>query len=154
MAAARTLVADTRAAVARKGQNTLAGLRAQGFFSIGDELTGTTHYTKVQLRNDAHNLEPDYVEEFAVRNGQVVAAMYVLGVGMTMDNVPDIAGNWTMWHDHILSYRSNNPNSDDYLRLGGPYIRHGAPTLHVWLQKNRCDPFAGADTGTMTGSCI
>jgi hypothetical protein len=152
--AARKLVADTRAAVKRKGQNTLAGLMAQGFFSIGDEATGTTHYTKNALRNDAHNLEPDYVEEFAVRSGRVVAAMYVLGVGMSMDNVPDIAGNWTMWHDHVLNWQSNNPNSPAYYRLGGLYSRREPPMLHVWLEKNACGPFAGTDAGAMSGSCV
>jgi hypothetical protein len=153
-AAARKLVADTRAAVARKGQTTLAGLMAQGFFSIGDELSGTTHYTKVALRNDNHNLEPDYVEEYAVRNGQVVAAMYVLGVGMGMDNVPDIAGTWTMWHDHVLPWQSNNPSSRAYYRLGGMFSRREPPMLHVWLKKNSCGPFAGTDAGAMSGSCI
>lgn len=153
-AAARKLVADTRAAVARKGQNTLAGLLAQGFFSIGDEITGTTHYTKNSLRNDNHNMEPDYVEEFAVRGGRVVAAMYVLGVGMTMNNVPDIAGNWTMWHDHVLSWQSNNPNARGYYRLGGAFVRQEPPMLHVWLQKNACGPFAGTDAGGMSGSCV
>jgi len=153
-AAARQLIADTRAAVARKGQNTLAGLTAQGFFSIGDELTGTTHYTKNALRNDSHNLDPNYVEEYAVRNGQVVAAMYVLSVGMTMDNVPDIAGNWTMWHDHVLGWMSSNPNSPLYYRLGGAFTRREPPMLHVWLRKNACGPFAGTDGGMMSGSCI
>jgi len=153
-AAARKLIADTRAAVAGKGQNTLAGLMAQGFFSIGDELTGTTHYTRNDLRNDNHNLEPGYVEEYAVRNGRVVAAMYVLGIGMGMDNVPDIAGNWTMWHDHVLNWQSNNPSARGYYRLGGMFSRRESPMLHVWLERNACGPFAGTDSGAMSGSCI
>jgi hypothetical protein len=153
-AMARKLIADTRAAVRRNGQNTLAGLMAQGFFSIGDELTGTTHYTKNQLRNDSYNLDPAHVEEYAVRNGRVVAAMYVLGVGMGMDNVPDIAGNWTMWHDHVLAFQSNNPASPAYYRLGGAFTRREPPMLHVWLERNSCGPFAGTDGGAMTGSCV
>jgi hypothetical protein len=153
-AAARKLVADTRAAVARMRQNTLAGLMSQGFFSIGDGITGTTHYTKNSVRNDSYNLDPDHVEEYAVRNGRVVAAMYVLGVGMTMDNVPDIAGNWTMWHDHVLTWQSNNPNSPAYYKLGGMFSRREPPMLHVWLEKNACGPFAGTDSGAMSGSCV
>jgi hypothetical protein len=153
-AAARKLVADTRAAVARMRQNTLAGLMSQGFFSIGDGITGTTHYTKNSVRNDSYNLDPDHVEEYAVRNGRVVAAMYVLGVGMTMDNVPDIAGNWTMWHDHVLTWQSNNPNSPAYYKLGGMFSRREPPMLHVWLEKNDCGPFAGTDAGAMSGSCV
>ena len=60
--------------------------------------------------------------------------MCILSNGMTMDNVPDIAGNWTMWHAHDLPWQSNNQFTDAYWRLGGSYWRHTAPMLHVWLE--------------------
>ena len=57
-----------------------------------------------------------------------------------------------IYHDHVLPYRSDDINSDDYFRLGGPYSRHDSPMIHVWLEPNRCGPFAGAGVGE--GSCI
>jgi hypothetical protein len=157
-AAARKLVTDTRAAVKRQGRDTLAGLIAQGFFSIGDAVTGYNHYTRVDLRTDQYNLDPEHVEEFAVKNGRVVAAMYVLSPGMTMDNVPDIAGEWTMWHSHVLSWRGNNPKTKAYYQLFGAYSRQEPPMIHTWLVPNDCGPFAGTTifgvSGGMEGACL
>jgi hypothetical protein len=157
-AMARKIIADTRAAVKAQNRDTVAGLISQGFFSIGDGITGTTHYTKVQLRTDQYNVDPQRVEEFAVQNGRVVAAMYVLSPGMTMDNVPDIAGSWTMWHSHVLAWQGNNPNTQAYYKLFGPYSRQEPPMFHVWLVPNDCGPFAGTAifgvVGGMSGSCM
>jgi len=153
-AAARKLIADTRAGAKRHGQDSLANLKAQGYISIGDEATGTTHYVKPPYHTDQYNLDPDHIEEFAIRGGRVVAAMYILSNGMTMDNMPDIAGNWTMWHAHDLPWQSNNQFVDAYWHLGGRYWRHTAPMLHVWLEYNKCGPFTGTDGAGMTGSCV
>jgi hypothetical protein len=157
IARAEKLVADTKAAVQRQGLNSVAGLRRAGFFSIGDEMTGTTHYVHNQRHYDGRELDPEAIEAFAVRrvNGveTVIAAMYILENGKTMADVPDIAGNWTVWHDHNLPFQSNNPREDAYYKLGGRYMRQTAPMLHVWLVDNPCGPFAGTDTRNMTGSC-
>jgi len=152
-AGAKRLIADTRAAAARHGQTTLAGLIAQGYISIGDEITGTTHYVKPAYHYDQYNLDPDHVEAYAVRMGRPVAAMYILSNGTDETDIPDVAGNWTMWHNHTLSWQSNNQYSPGYYRLGGMFVRKTASMLHVWLTKHNCGPFAGTDVGGMTGSC-
>jgi len=153
-AAARALIADTRAAAQRLGQTTVAGLIAQGFISIGDEVTGTTHYVKPSYHYDNGELDPNHIEAYAIRGGRPVAAMYILSNGKTTADVPDVAGNWTEWHLHTnLMWMSNNPCSTGYYRMGGLAHHVTAPMLHVWLQKHNCGPFAGTDVGGMSGSC-
>jgi hypothetical protein len=150
---ARKLVADTRAAVKASGLGSVAALRAKGYISIGDEMTGTTHYVMPKYHYDAYELNPQYIEAFAVQKGQVVAAMYILSNGKTESDIPDIAGNVTMWHNHTLPFRSNNQTDPNYYRLGGSFMRKTAPMLHAWLVPNKCGAFAGTDTANMTGSC-
>jgi len=150
---ANKLIADTKASAQRQGLTTLAGIRAAGYISIGDEMTGTTHYVMPKYHYDGKELDPNAIESFAVRQGKPVAAMYILENGDTMANVPDVAGNWTMWHLHTLPFRSSNPRENGYYQLGGRYRRTTAPMLHVWLVDNPCGPFAGTDTTNMTGSC-
>jgi hypothetical protein len=147
------LIRRTRAAVRAQGV-TLRKLQDQGFINNGDGI----HWIKPDYARDGLELNPDYVESFVVRGGQVQAAMYSLNLGKTMDDVPDLAGNWTQWHAHNLAYQSNNPNTDEYFKLGGfppgtrGYFRDTAPMIHVWLVPNACGPFAG--TEREEGSCI
>jgi hypothetical protein len=150
---ARKFVADTRAAVKASGLGSVAALRAKGYISIGDEMTGTTHYVMPKYHYDANELNPQTIEAFAVQKGQVVAAMYILSNGKTESDIPDIAGNVTMWHNHTLPFRSNNQTDPNFYRLGGAFMRKTAPMLHVWLVPNKCGAFAGTDTANMTGSC-
>jgi hypothetical protein len=152
-AAAKKFVTDTRAAVRRMGLTTPAALTRAGYFTIGDAATGTNHFVMNKYHYDSFNLDPNHVEAFAVRNGRVVAAMYILSNGSTAKEIPDLAGNWTQWHNHTLPFRSNIPTSDDYYRLGGRYTRVTAPMLHVWVTANSCGPFTGTDNMNMTGSC-
>jgi hypothetical protein len=153
--AAMDLVNRTRAANARNGENTVQGLLAKGFFSIGDEMTGTTHYVHNQRHYDGKELDPMAVEAYAARGGRLIAAMYILENGKAMSNIPNIAGNWTKWHDHVLPFQSANPRDDGYYKLGfrGGVSRRTSPMLHVWLVDNPCGPFAGTDNVNMTGSC-
>jgi hypothetical protein len=149
-AAALKFVDETRAAVKADGI-TFAKLQSLHYVGIGD----TVHYVKPEnVRADIEDhqyLNPHRVEAFTVFGGKIVAAMYILA-GAEMTDVPDIAGSWTIYHDHVLPYRSDDINSDDYFRLGGPYSRHDSPMIHVWLEPNKCGPFAGAGVGE--GSCI
>jgi hypothetical protein len=147
--AAWDLIVKTRRAV---GNISVATLMARGYFTIGDAATGTNHYVNRPYHYDQYNLDPNHVEAFAVRGGRVVAAMYILSNGMTAKDVPDIAGNWTQWHDHTLPFRSNNPTVNGYYQLGGAYMRQTAPMLHVWLVPNSDGPFAGTDNMNMTGA--
>jgi hypothetical protein len=149
-AAALKWVDDTRAAVKADGL-TLATIQQMHYINIGDGV----HYVKPEYTRDEFYLDPHHIESFAVFGGQLAAAMYVYnpkGIDTTMDDVPDIAGSWTMWHDHVLPYKSDDPMNDDFFRLGGPYRRHDSPMIHAWLQPNKCGPFASAGVGE--GSCI
>jgi len=149
-AAALKWVDDTRKAVQEDGW-TVQKLVANHYVGIGDGI----HYVKPEYTRDEFYLDPHHIEAFAVFNGKPAAAMFIYNpklLDTTMDDVPDIAGNWTMWHDHVLPYRSNDPTNDDYFRLGGPYSRHDPPMIHVWFEPNRCGPWASAGVGE--GSCI
>jgi hypothetical protein len=140
----------TRKAV-KDANLTVAKLQQMHYINIGDGV----HWVKPEYTRDELQLEPTAVESFAVFGGQIAAAMYVYnpkGLNTTVNDVPDIAGTWTMWHNHVLPYRSNDPMSDDFFRLFGPYTRTDSPMVHVWLQPNKCGPFASAGVGE--GSCI
>ena len=161
IARANKLVADTKASVQRQGL-TVAMLRntnQSGFVSIGDAMTGVEHFVHPARHYDGKEFDPSAIEAFAVKrvNGveTIVAAMYIMENGKTMNDTPDIAGDWTMFHDHVLSFRSSNPRDPGYYQLafGGGFSRRTAPMLHVWLVDNPCGPFAGTDTRNMTGSC-
>jgi hypothetical protein len=154
-AAALKWVDETRAAVKEDGW-TVAKLVANHYISIGDGI----HYVKPEYTRDDFELDPHHIEAFAVFNGKPAAAMYIYNpkrLDTTMADVPDIAGNWTIWHGHDLPYKSDDPNNDDSFRLGADkngvvHMRHDPPMIHVWFQPNKCGPWASAGVGE--GSCI
>jgi hypothetical protein len=145
----------TRAALKEDGI-TAAKLPGLGYINIGDGV----HWVKPEFTGDTSYLDPHRIESYAVFGGQIAAAMYVYnpkGVNTTLNDVPDIAGNWTMFHGHQLPYRSADPNSPDFFRLGaGPdgvmHWRSDSPMIHVWYKPNKCGPWASAGVGE--GSCI
>jgi len=156
-AAALKWVDETRAAVKADGLTSLSGaqltakLQSLHYVAICDGV----HWVKPEYTRDDIFLDGHHVESFAVFGGQIAATMYVYnskGLNTTLNDVPDIAGNWTMWHGHVLPYRSNDPTKDDFFRLGGPYVRTDSPMIHVWLHPNKCGPWASAGVGE--GSCI
>jgi hypothetical protein len=158
--AALKWVDDTRAAVKAQGLADLRGAALTKKFEelhyipIGDYM----HWVKPEFTVDEHFLDPTHVEVFTVTGGKITAAMFVYnpkGEQTTMADVPDIAGNWTQWHGHRLPYASNDPTSDDYhkLKFFPPnFVRDDQPMIHVWLEPNRCGPWASAGVGE--GSCI
>ena len=148
--AALKWVDDTRKAVQEQGL-TVEKIKAMHYINIGDGI----HYVKPEYARDDKHLDPYAIESFAVFGGKIAAAMYVYnpkGLETTLDDVPDIAGSWTMWHGHRLPYQSDDPMDDKYFKLGGPYVRNDSPMIHVWLQPNKCGPWASAGVGE--GSCI
>ena len=97
-------------------------------------------------------MNPDGTREF-------ITVMYILPTGSTMDDVPDIAGNLTLWHDHDnlcfdpATSRLSGIFVNGVCRPGGVHVQT-APMLHVWVTPNPCGPFAGTDPSNMTGSCV
>jgi hypothetical protein len=146
-AAAIDFIRRTRAAVKEQGL-TLEKLKAMHYININDGV----HWIKPEYARDEFEFDPNRIEAFAVVNGELRAAMYTMQKGKTMDDAPDIAGNWTQFHNHYLPYQSNDFNTDEYFKLGGPNWRTTAPMLHVWLVKHPCGPFAG--TNRAEGSCL
>jgi hypothetical protein len=165
-AAAENLIARNRQANAVRFATT-AQARAAGFISIGDEMSGVAHYEHPQWRRDGRELDVNYPEALVYKSatGRLQTVMYILEPGKTMNDVPDIAGNLTVWHGHgDLCWKSSNPDDPNYLKLdgvnvggrcvGGGVLRVEPPMLHVWIVDNPCGPFAGTDPGNRTGSCV
>ena len=132
-----------------------ATAEADGFRSIGDAVTGDEHYVNVDYFTDEHILNPDYPESLVYQpdgNGgkKLVAAMYMLEPGKTLDEVPDIGGKLTQWHIHnnlcftaegrVAGLRPSNGECSAGLNGGSQ-----APMIHVWIQPHPCGPFAALD---------
>jgi hypothetical protein len=152
--AAKRLIETTRAAVTARFPDQ-ASLLAAGYRSIGDGLvTPYDHFIKAEYLNDGRELDRDRVESIVMERTptgwRVASAMYILDVGKTMDDVPDVAGELTVWHDHqnLCWDRSG-------LRLAGLLVNGRCfpagtlqptpPMLHVWLADHPCGPFAGIE---------
>jgi hypothetical protein len=130
-----------------------ASLQEAGFVSIGDGRTGWEHYIHVGRIADPRVVDPDDIESVVLKvnpdgTKEVVSAMYLLPFGTTMDDVPDIAGDLTEWHDHqdlcwegarvvaTLDAEGNCPRGE---------FRPTQPMLHVWVVDHPCGPFAGIE---------
>jgi hypothetical protein len=95
---------------------------------------------------------------YEIRNGKktLVAAMYMLNVGDTFADVPDIGGPLTQWHVHNDLCLADDPT--DPLRKvvsslttangtcpSGTTKAGSVPMIHVWIVKNACGPFASLE---------
>ncbi len=153
--AARDLVLDTRAAVEHSFDD-VASVEAAGYRSIGDGRRPGSfrHYVHPAYLADGHVLDPERPESLVFRNDgaelALVSAMYIAEPGTTSDEVPDIAGHLTTWHDH-----TNLCWAPDGVSLAGVVVdgrcvpggvaRATPPMLHVWLEEHECGPFAGVE---------
>ncbi len=102
-AAAEKLLVDTTEAMQAFPDE--AAVQAAGFVSIGDGATGWEHYINVDRIMNPAILDPSDIESVVFKvnpdgTKQVASAMYLLPFGSTMDDVPEIAGDLTTWHDH------------------------------------------------------
>jgi len=147
---AEQLIVDTHEAMAAFPDE--AALQAAGFTSIGDGRTGYEHYINVGRIADPAVLDPAGIESVVLEvapdgTKRVVSAMYLLPFGATMDDVPDIAGDLTVWHDHQdLCWegpRVVGTTTDGTCARGE--FRPTQPMLHVWLTDHPCGPFAGIE---------
>jgi hypothetical protein len=82
--------------------------------------------------------------------------MYMLELGSTFADVPDIGGPLTQWHVHNNLCLADDPT--DPLRKvvsslttvdgtcpAGTTKAGGVPMIHVWIVKNACGPFASLE---------
>ncbi len=159
--AARKLIADTKRDAAQFATTDAA--IAAGYESIHDQMTGVEHYVNPTYSKNDTILDTTQIESLVYRvlpdgGRELITAMYLLPSGSTMDDVPDIAGNLTMWHDHQnLCWDESGQHLRGIVLNGkctpGGTFRPTSPMLHVWVTDNKCGPFAGTDGGQMTGSC-
>ncbi len=160
--AAADLILSTKQATLQYADVKVA--EANGYRSIGDGFTGVEHFINRDYMADTAVLDPEKPESLVYRvnpdkTREFVTVMYILPNGSTMDDVPDIAGNLTLWHDH-----DNLCFDPATSRLSGIFVNGAckpsgvhvqtAPMLHVWVTPNSCGPFAGTDPSQMTGSCV
>ena len=134
-----------------------AAAEAAGFRSIGDGVTGHEHYINWSHIADGRILDPDYPESlvYEMRNGQktLVAAMYMLERGATLDDVPELGGPLTQWHIHDNLCFTADPEAPLVRGLTdaegncNPPLVKGAqvPMIHVWIVPHECGPFAALD---------
>ncbi len=158
-ASARALIASTTQAM--QAFPDLAAVQAAGYVSIGDtDVNGYEHYVQWSYLSDPYEVDPNHIESILVRHlpdgtVKVVSAMYILSIGKTMADVPDIAGALTTWHYHddlcwstamtVVGTTVNGVCSSGTLWIT-------PPMLHVWIVDNPCGPFAGVDSHG--GSCL
>ncbi|MGE0794935.1 MAG: hypothetical protein AB7H43_09280 [Acidimicrobiia bacterium] len=164
LAVAKDLVEQTRAGVAGRFSDE-ASVLAAGYTSIGDgrRVGGYEHFVNVAYLGDGSELDPSRIEslvfERTATGKRLVSAMYVLGPGKTMADVPELAGDLTAWHDHQnLCWDASGT------RLSGVVVdgrcvpsgirRATSPMLHVWLEAHECGPFAGIEAhGDAAAGC-
>jgi hypothetical protein len=153
---AEDLVALTVARLPKKWADPAAAVAA-GYVSIGDGITGFEHYINWAYINDGRILNPDYAESLVYRvtgdTETLVAAMYMLPPGSTLDSVPDIGGPLTQWHIHDNLCFTNNPVAPRVVGLTDsngncqpPFVKlQSVPMIHVWIVPNPCGPFAALE---------
>jgi hypothetical protein len=174
----RTLVDQTRAYALAHWPTTaqVTADRALHFVGIGDG----AHYSSKPCREDKTptgapkpHIDPTHFgpgydtldwtcpESVVMRGGRLAAVMYQMPDQMSFADIPDMGGNLTQWHGHPLCFKSSNPDSDDYYRIGGVlmgdtctggFYRGVSPMIHVWVTSNPCGPFAGLTRDE--GSCV
>jgi hypothetical protein len=156
--AAQALIDDTTAGMARFSDT--GSVQAAGYISIGDAVTGYEHFINVGYIADGIELDPDKIESivFTVApdgTRTLASAMYIMNFGSTMDDVPDIAGELTTWHDHQnLCWEGATVvgTTDATGSCERGTFRATPPMLHVWMVENECGPFAGIE-GSHGTSC-
>ena len=163
--AAQKLIDDAKAAAVRNGWTDVKKAEADGYHSIGDDMTGVAHYANLPNHVDGKNFDPDHVEVLVYKVDRATGAkslqtfMYVMERDLTMDTVPDIAGNLVVYHAHDnLCYTTPTSGKLAGIAINGKCTPGGVlvpsqPMVHVWIVDNPCGPFAGVDPGNRTGSC-
>jgi len=161
LADAGVLIEETKAATAHYAS--LDAALADGYVSIGDGRSGYEHFVHLERTRNDTILDPSEPESLVYRvlpdgGRQFTTVMYLLPVGSTTDDIPDVAGNLTVWHGHddlcirdgsvALAGATTNGECPQGSTAGTP------PMLHVWVEPNECGPFAGTDANQMTGSCV
>lgn len=152
VAFAEQLIADTEAALPRFANPAILPLLGYTWITDGTEIDTYQHWINTGLIASSETLNPEQPESLVFRNthdGPVLeAAMYMLSVGYTMDNIPaDIA--WLPdWHVHTnlcfdSQFRVIGLTVNGVCERGTNFVT--PPMLHVWTVDTPCGRFAGVD---------
>jgi hypothetical protein len=130
-----------------------------GYHSIGDASTGYEHFVNWTMIDDEFTLDPAHPESLVYRvnsctgERELVAAMFMLNHGTTLDEVPDVGGPMTQWHEHTDLCWGGTENAwyvtttaDPSLPCpGGSFRLEPVPMIHVWVVPHECGPFAALE---------
>lgn len=130
-----------------------AAIEAMGFVSIGDGFLGHEHYLNAANMNDDRILDPSRPESLvfdtSVTPKKLVAAMYMLNPGDTLDDAPELGGPLTQWHVHDnLCFTGPRVSglTDAEGNCAPPSVKgNETPMIHVWITPHRCGPFAALE---------
>jgi len=150
-AAAENLLAATILALPRWSDPAVA--EAAGYVSIGDGFLGHEHYLHAGNMVDGVVLDPSRPESLvydtSVTPKRLVAAMYMLNPGDTLDDVPELGGQLTQWHvhDNLCFVGPRVAGLTDAAGACPPGQRKGpeTPMIHVWITPHPCGPFAALE---------
>jgi hypothetical protein len=155
-ARAEALVTDTIIELPRFADP--ADAVAAGYRSVGDAFTGHEHFINWPLMSDGRILDAEHPESLVYRVGPggrrtLVAAMYMLEPGSTLDTVPDVGGRLVQWHVHRDLCWSGEENAWQVTSVIPPPLpcpagssrRAEVPMVHVWTVAHPCGPFAALE---------
>jgi hypothetical protein len=133
-------------------------LEARGWYSIGDGITGFEHFINWPLLDDGREFDPNYPESLVFEvdeSGErtLVAAMFMLNRGVTLEEAPDMGGALIQWHEHEDICYTGEENK---WRIGslapppaecppGTFRTGQSPMVHVWITPHECGPFAALE---------
>jgi hypothetical protein len=128
---------------------------AEGWFSIGDGVTGFEHFIKPSTFNDGKMLDPTAPESIVYKNDHGVrtlsAAMFMAEpANATLADVPKVGGKLMQWHIHNNVCFSPKGRIAGLRAPGGPcpagQVKGGeTPMIHVWVTSNPCGPFSALE---------
>jgi hypothetical protein len=135
-----------------------ATLPAQGWYPIGDAITGFEHYINWPLIDDGEILDPNKPESIVFQVGPggqrtLVAAMFITPRDVTVEDPPDFGGALVQWHAHNNLCYGGIPNQLRIMAVvnypqpcpGNTFRDHLSPMIHVWIVPNECGPFASLE---------
>jgi len=135
-----------------------ATLPAQGWYPIGDAVTGFEHYINWSLIDDDDILDPNKPESIVYQVGPggqrtLVAAMFITPRNVTVEDPPDFGGALVQWHAHNNLCYGGIPNQLRIMAVvpypqpcpGNTFRDHLSPMIHVWIVPNECGPFASLE---------
>jgi hypothetical protein len=131
---------------------------AQGWHSIGDGVTGYEHYLNLEMMEDGRILDTNRPESLVYQldpgsgKKELVAAMFMLEPGATLETVPSFGGKLLQWHIHnnLCFTTGDRPRVAGLTTAGGDcgaQLVKGTqvPMVHVWIRPHPCGPFAALE---------